>query len=47
VAETVEAFSRPQIVKALKELYRADKALRDTRPDDRVVLEEVVLRLTR
>jgi DNA polymerase III subunit delta len=47
VAETVEAFSRPQIVKALKELYRADKALRDTRPDDRVVLEEVVLRLTK
>ena len=31
---------------AIEKIYWADKALRDTRPDDRVVMEELVLSLT-
>jgi hypothetical protein len=31
---------------ALTLIFQADKALRDTRPDDRLVMEEFILRLT-
>ena len=31
---------------AIRKIYETDKALRDTRPDDRVVMEQLVLSLT-
>jgi DNA polymerase-3 subunit delta len=46
VAQTVGAFSRERLEKAIGRVYAADKALRDTRPDDRVVIEEFVLGIT-
>jgi DNA polymerase-3 subunit delta len=46
VWETVSAFSPAQLSQALKLIYSADKALRDIRPDDRVVMEDFILRLT-
>ncbi len=46
VYRTAAAFTREQIIAALKSIYGADKSLRDVRPDDRVVMEEFVLRLT-
>jgi len=46
VAETVAAFPKEKLEQAIAFVYGADKALRDTRPDDRVVMEEFVLRLT-
>jgi DNA polymerase-3 subunit delta len=46
VSNTVAAFSREQLATALKLIYGADKSLRDARPDDRVVMEDFILRLT-
>lgn len=46
VAATVSAFSKPRLERALARLFEADRALRDARPDDRVVMEELVLSLT-
>ena len=47
VSQTMTAFTRPRLAQAIAKVYWADKALRDTRPDDRVVMEELVLSLTR
>ncbi len=47
VSQTVAAFSREKLQTAIEKVYWADKALRDTRPDDRVVMETLVLNLTR
>jgi DNA polymerase III subunit delta len=46
VYQTVSAFPDEKLAQAIEKVYRADKALRDTRPDDRVVMEELVLSLT-
>jgi DNA polymerase-3 subunit delta len=46
VAETVQAFPKDRLERAIRSIYRADKGLRDTRPDDRVVMEQFVLDLT-
>ncbi len=46
VYETVSKFSGTQMAAALKIIYGADKALRDARPDDRVVMESLILELT-
>jgi DNA polymerase-3 subunit delta len=46
IRQTVNAFSADQIAGALGQIYSADKSLRDTRPDDRVVMEDLILRLT-
>ena len=46
VASTVSAFSKPRLQRAIARLFEADRALRDARPDDRVVMEELVLSLT-
>jgi DNA polymerase-3 subunit delta len=46
IAQTVSAFSSDRLERAISRVYAADKALRDTRPDDRVVMEEFVLRIT-
>ena len=46
IHQTVSAFSQSQIVAAVKNIFRADRALRDARPDDRLVMEDFILRLT-
>lgn len=43
---TASEFSAPQLAAALKTIHDADKALRDAHPDDRVVMEEFILKLT-
>jgi DNA polymerase III subunit delta len=45
VAQTVQAFSKQKLERALLETFRADFGLRDARPDDRVVLERYLLAL--
>ncbi len=46
VFETMSSFSKKRLAAALEMIFEADKALRDTRPDDRVVMEQFVLRVT-
>lgn len=46
VQQTVSAFPNEKLARAIQKVFWADKALRDTRPDDRVVMEELVLSLT-
>ncbi|HUA20967.1 MAG TPA: DNA polymerase III subunit delta [Bryobacteraceae bacterium] len=46
VQQTVAAFPKEKLPLAIEKIYWADKALRDARPDDRVVMEELVLSLT-
>jgi DNA polymerase III subunit delta len=46
VTQTVGAFHGAKLGRAIEKIFWADKALRDTRPDDRVVMEELVLSLT-
>jgi DNA polymerase III subunit delta len=47
VQQTVGAFPDEKLRKAIQKIYWADKALRETRPDDRVVMEELVFSLTK
>lgn len=47
VMQTLSAFSKPQLEKAVVKIYQADKAFRDRSPDDRLVMEELVLALTK
>jgi DNA polymerase III subunit delta len=46
VAQTVASFPARKLAAALEAIYSADRALRDTRPDDRLIMEEFILRLT-
>ena len=46
VCQTMGAFSKPRLEDAIEKVYWADKALRDARPDDRVIMEELVFSLT-
>lgn len=46
VYQTVVKFSKPQLERALELIFEADRDLRSTRPDDRVVMERLILRLT-
>jgi len=46
VSQTLAAFPGEKLPRAIEKLFWADKALRDTRPDDRVVMEELVFSLT-
>lgn len=46
VYQTVSKFSRGKLEAGLKTIYEADRSLRDIRPDDRVVMEDLILRLT-
>jgi DNA polymerase-3 subunit delta len=46
VSHTVGVFSKEKLQAAIEKVFWADKALRDFRPDDRVVMEELVLALT-
>ena len=47
VCQTVSAFSKEKLQAGIEKVFWADKALRDARPDDRVVLEALVLALTK
>lgn len=46
VLQTVSRFTRPQIERALKLIAETDRGLRDARPDDRIVMEQFLLKLT-
>lgn len=46
VHETASRFTKKKLARGLETIYSADRALRDARPDDRVVMEEFVMRLT-
>jgi DNA polymerase-3 subunit delta len=46
VHQTASKFAKPQLERAMKLIFETDRGLRDTRPDDRVVMEQFVLKLT-
>lgn len=46
VHQTMSAFPNEKLSRAIEKIFWADKALRDARPDDRVVLEDLVFSLT-
>jgi len=45
IQRTLSAFSPSQLSAALKKIFQADRALREARPDDRVIMEDFILRL--
>jgi DNA polymerase III subunit delta len=45
VYATATKFNRPQIERAMRLIYEADKGMRDARPDDRIVMERFILKL--
>ena len=47
VAQTLAAFPGEKLARAIERVFWADRSLRDTRPDDRVVMEELVFSLTK
>lgn len=46
VQQTMSAFPKEKLNLAIAKIFRADCALRDARPDDRIIMEELVLSLT-
>ncbi len=46
IEQTVGAFSKAKLERAVGKLFEVDRALRDARPDDRIVMEELILTLT-
>ncbi len=46
IEQTVQAFRKAKLERALAQLFGADRDLRDARPDDRIVMEEMILALT-
>lgn len=47
IRQTLQAFPKAKLETALKKLFVADRGLRDARPDDRIILEELILTMTR
>lgn len=47
VWQTVAKFSKPQLERAMKLIFEADRGLRDARPDDRIVMEQFILQLVK
>jgi DNA polymerase-3 subunit delta len=45
IYQTAAKFTQPQLERAMKYIYEADRALRDARPDDRIVMEQFILKL--
>ncbi len=45
IQQTARAFSAAELKAALARIHRADKGLRDARPDDRTIMEQFVLGL--
>lgn len=46
VQQTVAAFSKTQLEAGLRAIFETDKNLRDARPDDRIIVEDLIFRLT-
>ncbi len=46
VYQTVSRFSEEQLARALRLIFEADRGLRDTNPDDRIVMERFILQVT-
>lgn len=46
VHQTVEAFSKARLEAGLRAIFETDRNLRDARPDDRVIVEDFIFRLT-
>ena len=46
VWQTVAKFGKPQLERAMKLISEADRGLRDARPDDRLIMEQFLLKLT-
>jgi DNA polymerase-3 subunit delta len=46
IEQTVEAFPKAKLEMAVEKVFETDRALRDARPDDRVVMEQLILALT-
>jgi DNA polymerase-3 subunit delta len=45
VYQTATKFSQSQLQRAMKSIFEADRALRDARPDDRIVMEQFILQM--
>jgi DNA polymerase III subunit delta len=46
IEQTVAAFPKSRLERAVVRVFQADRSLRDARPDDRIVMEEMILALT-
>jgi len=46
IEQTVDAFPKVRLERAVVKLFEADRGLRDARPDDRIVMEDLILELT-
>jgi DNA polymerase-3 subunit delta len=46
VCQTAAAFPREKLSEAIRQVFQADRSLRDTRPDDRTIMERLILELT-
>ena len=46
IEQTVQAFPKARLERAVVKLFEADRSLRDARPDDRIVMETMILALT-
>jgi DNA polymerase-3 subunit delta len=46
IEQTVESFPKEKLERAIHRVFEADRSLRDARPDDRIVMEEMILSLT-
>ena len=47
IQQTLARFTGPELAGCVRRVFAADRALRDTRPDDRIIMEEFVLDVTR
>jgi DNA polymerase-3 subunit delta len=47
IQQTVGKFSKEQLELGLKLIFEADRDMRSTRPDDRIVMEKFILEITR
>jgi DNA polymerase III delta subunit len=45
IHQTSAKFGGPQLERAMKLIFEADRGLRDARPDDRIVMEQFILKL--
>ena len=46
VNQTATKFSREQLERGMKLIFETDRDLRSARPDDRIVMEQFVVKLT-
>jgi DNA polymerase-3 subunit delta len=45
ISQTASKFTKPQLERAMRLIFEADRGLRDARPDDRIIMEQFILRL--